>query len=982
MKKIRKNFKLLTLNSITILFAVSALFAQKTYYVDATSGNDSNNGTSTSTAWKTINKLNTSSFVPGDVIRFKSGETFPGSLVISSSGSSRNPIIYDRYGNGALPILDGKGGDYTVYAKNKEYLEFKNLKFTNFRPGTITPTDIFSAMIFESEDYGTVNHLHFDNITVFKVNSSTDKSEADTRYHGGILFYARGSAVKSNFNDIIVENSTFEDIGRTGVNIRSDWWKRNSNSTFGQDLGDGTLDTWYPTTNMIFRDNIFQRIRGNGLIVRVSVDAMVEGNLFDTCGDGISGNAAFNFNTDGTVFQFNEAKNTVFNQGDSDARGIDSDFRTKNTIIQYNYLHDNGLGGVVATGGPQTPGFIPERFNIGTVVRYNIVENNARQGMHFSGAIDGLEVYNNVFYADNTHNNLTILNFKKWSAAWPKNINVRNNIFYFTGDNLSYNFRDGNGGGSSGISFSNNLYFGTYASKLPISGNSETLTGVTKDNNYSLNDPLFVNSSNGGLTYAVREGSPVLGKGVNFSQPTLDYYGSTINKSSVNIGIFQGDGIPDNKTKTETIYITEDAFTRGGSNANTNYGSSSVVETKQATANFVREGFLKYNFNSINGSIKKAVLRVYASSNTNNSYQNYFFGIDNDNWSESTITENNKPATGISPAFSAVTINSSNGKWYEVDITSFIQQQYDVDKIASLVIKDSDDSQFLTSITSKEGNASQKSHIIIEYYGESSSREIAIEDSYTRGGSFADDNYGKEAEINTKKSSANFNRVSMLKFDISDHQNSITCARLHFYASTNTVNQFNHYIRKYSNDWDEDTITENNRPEVGDIISSVALEGTESKWYSVDVTAYVQEQKNRNSPNVSFAIDDQDVTTFLSKIISKDGSEVFPPFLEIDSTSILSDGDELEDFSAFKIYPNPIIHSDFTLQKTFKSNDKLVMKIVDITGKMVNTSIENVEQGLWKKTFYKEKLGLSRGIYVINISSDLHGTSSSKVLVY
>ncbi len=99
------------------------------------------------------------------------------------------------------------------------------------------------------------------------------------------------------------------------------------------------------------------------------------------------------------VFQFNEAQRTVFNSGDTDARGIDSDFRTKNTIIQYNYLHDNGLGGVVATGGNEVGG-IPTRFNLNTVIRYNIIENNARQGMHFSGNLIGCEVYNNIFYAD------------------------------------------------------------------------------------------------------------------------------------------------------------------------------------------------------------------------------------------------------------------------------------------------------------------------------------------------------------------------------------------------------------------------------------------------------------------------------------------------------------------------------------------------------------------------------------------------------
>jgi hypothetical protein len=42
-----------------------------TYYVDATNGNNSNNGLSMSSAWKTIAKVNASNFNPGDQILFE-----------------------------------------------------------------------------------------------------------------------------------------------------------------------------------------------------------------------------------------------------------------------------------------------------------------------------------------------------------------------------------------------------------------------------------------------------------------------------------------------------------------------------------------------------------------------------------------------------------------------------------------------------------------------------------------------------------------------------------------------------------------------------------------------------------------------------------------------------------------------------------------------------------------------------------------------
>ena len=69
-----------------IIFS-SSLYST-TYYVDASNGNDSNSGTSQSTAWKTISKVNSMSFQPGDQILFKRGEQWREKLQIPSSGAS------------------------------------------------------------------------------------------------------------------------------------------------------------------------------------------------------------------------------------------------------------------------------------------------------------------------------------------------------------------------------------------------------------------------------------------------------------------------------------------------------------------------------------------------------------------------------------------------------------------------------------------------------------------------------------------------------------------------------------------------------------------------------------------------------------------------------------------------------------------------------------------------------------------------------
>ncbi|HEY5371623.1 MAG TPA: T9SS type A sorting domain-containing protein [Hanamia sp.] len=88
-----------------ILFGLTA--NAKTYYI-SNSGNDGNSGTDPSTAWQTINKVNSfGSFAPGDSILFNRGDTFYGSISISNSGSLGNPITFGAYGSGANPVITG-----------------------------------------------------------------------------------------------------------------------------------------------------------------------------------------------------------------------------------------------------------------------------------------------------------------------------------------------------------------------------------------------------------------------------------------------------------------------------------------------------------------------------------------------------------------------------------------------------------------------------------------------------------------------------------------------------------------------------------------------------------------------------------------------------------------------------------------------------------------------------------------------------------
>ena len=83
---------------VSLMLITSQIITGAVYYVDATNGNDSNDGLSEITAWRTINKVNNSSFAPGDFILFKRGEIWREQLSIPSSGTYLMwPRIADTY---------------------------------------------------------------------------------------------------------------------------------------------------------------------------------------------------------------------------------------------------------------------------------------------------------------------------------------------------------------------------------------------------------------------------------------------------------------------------------------------------------------------------------------------------------------------------------------------------------------------------------------------------------------------------------------------------------------------------------------------------------------------------------------------------------------------------------------------------------------------------------------------------------------------
>jgi hypothetical protein len=135
-----------------LAFLIFALFTAKLssatiYYVN-TQGNDSNDGISIATAWRSINKVNQVRLLKGDVVRFQGGATFSGSINLTTDdrGTTTEPIVITSYGTGRALVNAGKGAG--LYALNTEGIEVRAINFVGESGNT---SQVFSFLWIEQK---------------------------------------------------------------------------------------------------------------------------------------------------------------------------------------------------------------------------------------------------------------------------------------------------------------------------------------------------------------------------------------------------------------------------------------------------------------------------------------------------------------------------------------------------------------------------------------------------------------------------------------------------------------------------------------------------------------------------------------------------------------------------------------------------------------------------------------------------------------
>ena len=83
------------------------------FYIDSEDGDDTNDGISETTAWKSLTRVDGLDLLPGDTIKFRRGSSFEGTLYINDSGEENRYIVLTSYGdtNDRAPSFTNTGFD-------------------------------------------------------------------------------------------------------------------------------------------------------------------------------------------------------------------------------------------------------------------------------------------------------------------------------------------------------------------------------------------------------------------------------------------------------------------------------------------------------------------------------------------------------------------------------------------------------------------------------------------------------------------------------------------------------------------------------------------------------------------------------------------------------------------------------------------------------------------------------------------------------
>ena len=495
----------------------------KTYYVDSKGGNDSNDGTSESKAFKTLDKVNGLNLEPGDTVLLKKGSVFEDQALKftkEDSGTAEAPVKVSTYGEGKRPQINTNGhGQWelnygnpldnqnhkwkgtvssSILIEDAEYLEIEGLELTNDRESsTDTEKDKKyndadamdrTGVAGVAKDNGTVDHIVLNDLYIHDVTGNVYNKHMT---NGGIYFIVakptnEGETGIARYNDVQIRNCSLNKVNRWGIAVGYTYqWGQFQTG----ELPDATMAK-YGSSNVVIENNYLNHVGGDAITTMYLDRPLIQYNVSENAAEQINTkdysknqpSLDANGNPNGTqgvgagrvaagiwpwkcknaIFQYNECFKTLnAASGNGDGQPWDADYGD-GTNYQYNYSHGNTASTIMFCG--------PESVN--NTFRYNISQYEDMGPLDPAGNSGNCQVYNNTFYIKEGLNTI-------WHRSHGNGgpVDMENNIFYFAG-NTQATVNNWNPSGNK--TFSNNLFYNvsTYpndANAVKVNAGTEVL---------------------------------------------------------------------------------------------------------------------------------------------------------------------------------------------------------------------------------------------------------------------------------------------------------------------------------------------------------------------------------------------------------------------------------------------------------------------------------------------------------------------------
>lgn len=542
--------------SFLLLAALCARSQSKTYFISP-GGNDNASGLSLKTAWKSLDKVNNTTFLPGDQILFEAGGVWHGQLQPKGSGEKGKPIILSSYGGKEKPVINlGRAEGAGIRLINQSWWEIRGMEVTSGAPAELGIGRQGIAVIVKG-DGEHMQHIVVRDCYIHDIWGQMGGSGEYVGYYSTAILVRsqfdrnrdRSIPVTTTFDDVLIENNRIERFDKCGIVV------------------------WGGKHNIVVRKNYMDNLGGDGIFVNGPYRGLIEYNeVHRSCmrsgyldlpgGESWWPHTAAIWiqNTEETVMQFNEVYDTGREPKNGDGNAYDFDFYCKRCTAQYNYSKNNH-------------GFMLVMNNtFENVTRYNVSENDKSHLIQIQSDLTDRNVFhNNVFYVDYGTADIDFHGSKGQETVDRLGALFYNNIFYATGQ---ARFRTVYSSGEvigrhfdevskpdlpAGSLFRNNCYYGPWKNGLP------------DDPCKIIADPLFVAPGTGGNGlctvdgYQLQPASPCINAGLFVPLNSVrDYYGNPVADGTVDIGAYEqlGSGVFADPQKEAALNLQEQRESR------------------------------------------------------------------------------------------------------------------------------------------------------------------------------------------------------------------------------------------------------------------------------------------------------------------------------------------------------------------------------------------------------------------------------------